>query len=82
MRIIILLISLVIVAFLFYFYFSRSFSGSEDLNLNQGDTIIDTINYAQEAKETSDLQNCLERCVLDLESINTCQDACHKEFGN
>lgn len=76
-----MIISLAIVAFLFYQYMSRSMTPNEDLGIQEGDTIIDTVNYARDATRTFELDNCLRACSINLDNIENCQIDCEQKYN-
>ena len=67
MRIIALLVSLALIGFLFYQYTSRSLRPNEELGIEEGDTIIDTIDYAKDATKGVELDMCLRACNIDFD---------------
>jgi len=77
MRIIGLLISLVLIVGLFYTYINSSLVLNEDLDIQEGDTIIDTIDYTKEATSQAELETCLRLCNIDLDRLEVCQRECN-----
>ena len=80
MKIIILLISLVLIAFLFYQYINRSFTPNQDIGIEEGDTIIDTIDYAKDATAGVEVDTCLRLCNIDLEKMEACVARCYEQY--
>ena len=80
MRIIALLISLTLIAFLFYQYTTRSLRPNENIGIQEGDTILDAVNYAKDATKESELQSCLRLCAIDLENTEDCQAGCNEKY--
>jgi hypothetical protein len=80
MRILGLLISLVLIAFLFYQYINRSLLPDENIGIQEGDTIIDTIDYAKDATKNSELDACLRACAIDFDNMEVCQTNCNEKY--
>ena len=80
MKILALLISLALVVFLFYQYINTSLTPDSDIGIKEGDTIIDTIDYAKDATAGVELDTCLRLCNIDLENMEVCVADCNKKY--
>lgn len=80
MRILGLIISLAIIAFLAYFMAERVIAPTENTTIKDGDTIFDTVEYAEEVKTSAELSACLRLCEIELERQVICKSECAEKY--
>lgn len=80
MRILTLVISLAIVAWLAYITVNRIMTSDKNIGIEEGDTIIDTVDYAKDAVNAANLSACLRLCGVDFATEEDCQAECNKKY--